>query len=416
MRPAPPAPDHEVFLGRQPILDRDGNVAAYELLFRSGQANRATVVDDRVATATVINHAFANLGLESVLGELRGFINFDEKLLMSDLVELLPRAKVVIELLETVPASPAVLRRVRTLRDEGFLLALDDYVGDREQKEPLFRLVDVVKVEITGFAPDELQRATGELRRHPVQLLAEKVDTREQVERCRRLGFELFQGYYFAKPVILSSRRVPPATQAILRLVGLVVADAESPQIEAIFRENPDLTVNLLRVVNSVAVGARQRIDSLKHALVVLGRNQLNRWLQILVYAVAERSGAKHPSPLTVLASTRGRVMEMLATAVGGGPSYRERAFMTGMLSLTDTLLGIPLAEILKPLPLALEVSEALLERKGQLGDLLKLCEALEQGGAAGIVAAVRPLPGLDAETVNKAQTEAMAWADSLGR
>jgi c-di-GMP-related signal transduction protein len=409
-------PDQEIFLGRQPILDRKGNVAAYELLFRSGQANRAGVVDDRAATATVINHAFANLGLEAVLGEFRGFINFDARLLLSDLIELLPRDKVVIELLETVPVDEPVLERVSALRNAGFMLALDDYAGDRALKEPLFHLVDVVKVEITGFAPAELARAVEDLRRYPVRLLAEKVDSREQVERCMRLGFELFQGYFFAKPAILSSRRVSPATQAILRLVGLVVADAEAPEIERIFRENPDLTVNLLRVVNSVAVGARQHIDSLKHALVVLGRNQLNRWLQILIYAVADRSGAKHPSPLTVLASSRGRVMEMIATAVGGGPSFRERAFMTGMLSLTDTLLGIPLAEILAPLPLAREVTQALLEREGQLGSLLRLAEALEQGEAGAIAAALLPLPGLDADIVNKVQMEALAWADSLGR
>jgi len=406
----------EIFLGRQPILDRKGNVAAYELLFRSSQANQATFPDNTAATATVINHAFANMGLDSVLGEHRGFINFDAELLLNDIVGLLPRDKVVIELLETIPVNAQILDRVRALKADGFMLALDDYTGNQREKEALFKLVDVVKVEITGFSARELEKTANELRRYPVRLLAEKVDTREQVDRCLHLGFELFQGYYFAKPVILSTRRVSPAAQAILRLVGLVVADAGTPEIEQIFRENPDLTVNLLRVVNSVAVGTRQRIDSVRQAIVVLGRNQLNRWLQILVFAVGDQTGANHPSPLTILASTRGRLMEMLATATGkSDATFRERAFMTGLLSLTDTLLRIPLADILAPLPVASEVKSALLERKGQLGLLLKLIEALETGDGVAISSALMTLPGLTAETVNLAQMEAMAWADALG-
>lgn len=407
----------DIFLGRQPILDRKGNIAAYELLFRSSKANAANFVDNTAATATVINHAFANMGLDSVLGEHRGFINFDAELLLSDIVALLPKDKVVIELLETIPVNPQILERVRLLRSEGFMLALDDYTGNHKEKEALFKLVDVVKVEISGFTPPQLERTAHELRRYPVRLLAEKVDTREQVDRCLHLGFELFQGYYFAKPEILTTRRVSPAAQAILKLVGLVVADAETPDIEKIFRENPDLTVSLLRVVNTVAVGTRQRIESVRQAIVVLGRNQLNRWLQVLVFAVGDQSGANHPSPLTILASTRGRLMEMLATATGkSDAAFRERAFMTGILSLSDTLLRIPLAEILEPLPVAPEVKSALLDRKGQLGLLLKLIEALESGDAAGISGALMTLPGLTAETVNLAQMEAMAWADALGK
>lgn len=408
---------HEIFLGRQPILDQKGNVAAYELLFRSSDANAATVVDNTAATATVINHAFANMGLESILGEHRGFINFDAELLLSDVVQLLPKDRVVIELLETIPVNPEILERVRMLHSEGFVLALDDYIGNHAEKEALFKLVDVVKVEITDFTPAELEKTARQLRRYPVRLLAEKVDTREQVDHCRRLGFELFQGYYFARPMILSTRRISPAAQAILRLMGLVVADAETPEIEKIFRENPDLTVSLLRVVNTVAVGVRQRIESVRQAIVVLGRDQLNRWLQILVFAVGDQSGAKHPSPLTVLASTRGRLTEMLATVAGKPDSgFRERAFMTGMLSLTDTLLHTPLPEILEPLPVAAEVKGALLERSGQLGLLLGLVEALETGDGPAIDKALTSLPSITAETVNVAQMEAMAWADALGK
>lgn len=406
----------DIFLGRQPILDRKGNVTAYELLFRSSMENRATLPSDTAATAAVIHHAFATLGVESVLGEHRGFINFDAVLLLSDVIDLLPKDKVVIELLETVPANPRVLDRVTALKAAGFMLALDDYSGDHEAKASLFALVDVVKVEITSFQPDALERAVRDLRRYPVRLLAEKVDSREQVEHCLSLGFEMFQGYYFAKPAILTTRRVSPAVQAILRLISLIVADAETPDLEAIFRENPDLAVGLIRIVNSAAAGVRQRIDSVRQAIVVLGRTQLNRWLQILIYAFGDSSGSKHPSPLTVLASTRGRLMEMLATAVvKDDAQLREMAFMTGILSLTETLLGMRLADILESLPLALDVKVALLERKGVLGAMLNLTEILEKGDARTIEAALKGLPEIPLETLNQIQLEAMAWADALG-
>ncbi|MEO8009579.1 MAG: HDOD domain-containing protein, partial [Betaproteobacteria bacterium] len=177
-----------------------------------------------------------------------------------------------------------------------------------------------------------------------------------------------------------------------------------------------DLTVSLLRVVNSVAVGVGQRLDSLRHAIVVLGRAQLNRWLQILFYAIGDQTGASHPSPLTILATTRGRMMEMMATEMGNSDSsFRERAFMTGILSLTDTLLGVPLPDILAQLSLAPEVKRALLERKGELGMLLKLTEVLETGDAVPIAAALEPFSRLSAEIINVVQMQAMAWANALG-
>lgn len=408
-------PTQEIFLGRQPILDRKGNLEAYELLFRSGNANSASFVNGSVATATVINHAFANLGLESVLGQYRGFINFDLDLLMSDMISLLPKDKIVIELLETIKVTDSVLERVRSLKKQGYVIALDDYIGDEIDKAALLPLVDIVKVEIAAMTSPVLAAETRKLSRLPVQLLAEKVDTRDQVDACLSLGYDLFQGYYFAKPSIISGRRLSPAATAIMQLTGLVVRDAETEEIERIFRKNPDLTVNLLRIVNSVAVGARQRITSVNHALVVLGRSQLNRWLQVLMFALGNAPGVKHPSPLATLAITRARLMESLAAELdAGNPETRERAFMAGILSLAEALLGIPMVEILQPLPLVTEVKNALLDRTGQLGELLNLCIALESADANSISVALKLFPDLTTEIINLAQIEAMEWANNL--
>ena len=416
--PEPFSAEQDIFLGRQPILDKAGNVAAYELLFRCSDANNASFVDGSLATATVINHAFANLGIESVLGTLRGFINFDDELLLSDLIELLPKDKIVVELLESIDINDEVIKRAESLRKQGYMLALDDYLlGDEIKKQPIFALIDIVKVDIAGMSPEQLKEVPEALRGLPVRLLAEKVDTHEQVTLCKQLGFELFQGYYFAKPSVITSRKLSPTTQTIMRLIVLVASDAASEKIEAVFREHPEMTVNLLRIVNSVAVGARQRITSIGHALMILGRNQLNRWLQVLMYALGNGPGVTHPSPLTSLASTRARFMELICSELDNGNTGQgERAFMVGMLSLTEALLGIPLEHTLAPLPLETEVRDALLLRAGRLGELMTLAEALEKTDALAITKALSVFPDLQAERVNQIQIEAMNWANSLGQ
>ncbi|MEO8039931.1 MAG: EAL domain-containing protein, partial [Betaproteobacteria bacterium] len=297
----------ELFLGRQPILDRDQNLVAFELLFRSSQVNGAQIDDDLLASATVINHAFSELGVEHVLGRYLGFINLSAPLILSDVIELLPKDRVVLELLETVEVNDNVTARLKELKAMGFKLALDDYLGEEEKYHDVLGVVDIVKVDVMALNAAQIRQITERLRRWPVRLLAEKVDLRDQVDLCTSLGYELFQGYYFARPTIIKGRRLSHAEAAIMRLLGLVMADADTPDIEQVFKQNPDLSFNLLRLVNSVAVGSRTKITSLSQALVLLGRGQLQRWLQLLMYAISSSPDANFPSPLLVLAATRGR-------------------------------------------------------------------------------------------------------------
>jgi EAL and modified HD-GYP domain-containing signal transduction protein len=406
----------ELFLGRQPILDRDQNLTAFELLFRSSHVNGAQIEDDLLASATVINHAFSELGVEHVLGRYVGFINLSAPLILSDVIELLPKDRVVLELLETVEVTATVVARLKELKAMGFRLALDDYLGQEEQYADVLGVVDIVKVDVKDLDPARVQAITARLKRWPVTLLAEKVDTREQADLCHKLGYELFQGYYFARPSIIKGKRLTHAEAAIMRLLGLVMADADTPEIEQVFRHNPDLSLTLLRLVNSVAVGSRTKITSLSQALVLLGRNQLQRWLQLLMYAISSSPDAKFPSPLLVLAATRGRMMEQLAAVwTGAGAEVRERAFLTGILSLVSALLAVPLAEVLKSLPLPDEVRIALLDRSGELGDMLRLVELVEQTDVDGIAGMLDQLPFLGAATVNSAYVEAIDWANRIG-
>ena len=406
----------EIFIGRQPILDRNQSLFAYELLFRSSRQNFAQVSDDTAATATVLSHAFTELGLEAALGPYLGFVNLDARMLMSDVLEMLPRDKFVLEVLETVELTPPVIARCRALKDLGFTLALDDFVTLEEQHKPLLELADIVKVELMGMSDAGLENTVKPLRHWPVKLLAEKVDNEAQVKHCSELGFALFQGYYFAKPTIIAGKKLSHSELTLNRLLGLVLDDADTGELEAIFKSEPGLTLNLMRLTNSAASGVRQKITSVRHAITVLGRRQLQRWLQLLVYADAAPKGLL-ASPLMQLAATRGRFLELLAgDLMGSDRDLVDRAFMTGIMSLMPTLLHVPIGEIMNGLNVANDVREALEARTGVLGRMLLLAEKQEESDADACSALIAELPGLDTERVNAALTQALAWANNLNR
>ncbi len=401
------------YLGRQPILDRDGQTVAYELLFRPDRQNGVVVTDDRAATASVIAHAFTDLGIQSVLGERDGLINFDAELLLSDIPELLPAARIVIEILETVAFTPEILVRCRELKQQGFRLALDD-VSQFERLAPeVLELIDIVKIDLAAINTYRLPRLAAAARAAGVTLLAEKVESLFLADSCRELGFDLFQGYYFARPMLLEGRRSQPDRHLLLQLLQQVANNAPMEELEDTFKRAPELTFKLMRLVNSVGMGLRNRIHSLSHALVVIGERQLHRWLQVLLYAHHE--DGVYTAPLLTLAATRGRLMELIAQRCIDDPRVRDQAFMTGMVSLLDTLFDTPMEELLAQVNLGDEIRAALLARSGRLGRMLQLVEALERkdpGEPAELLgtdmqALHTELPGM--------QIAAMNWANELG-
>jgi EAL and modified HD-GYP domain-containing signal transduction protein len=367
----------------------------------------------------VIISLFNEMGVQSVLGKERGFINVSAEFLMSDMIELLPTGQIVIELLETIEITPLILEQCRKLKQNGFSLALDDFAIMHDQYIQLLPIVDVIKVDLMQLSKDDLTKTSRKLREYPAKLLAEKVETREQFEHCKQLGFHFFQGYYFAKPVILTGKRVEPSTIALFKLLSLVLDDASSEELEGALKGDSNLTYNLLKMVNSVGSGASQKIDTLAKAIMVIGRRQLQRWLQLLLYSGAS-SSAPVVNPLLQLAATRGRLMELLVDRTpdvkAGGRDLIDQAFMVGILSLMPTLIGTSMSEILAQLPLAKPVQEALGERRGVLGDLLVLIESLEEESRekAGVV--LQRLPDIDAAYANNCLMRALTWANNLAR
>jgi EAL and modified HD-GYP domain-containing signal transduction protein len=279
----------------------------------------------------------------------------------------------------------------------------------------LLALVEIVKVDIQPLSRVELMQLVMKLKPLGKILLAEKVDSREQMEQCLKLGFSLFQGYYFAKPVIIACKKLDHSQLSLMKLMGLLLSDADTTKIEEALKPEPGLTVNLLRMTNSVGAGTSEHITSLRHAITVLGRRQLQRWLQLLVFASGKQQGTTNP--LLLLAATRGRLMELLAGELRpGDPGFADQAFMAGIMSLMPALIGQPIQEIVAPLGIAADVRDALCEGSGPLGHLLKLAESSETGDLASLTSHLRSLEGLNAKALNRSQTQALLWANSIGQ
>lgn len=403
----------QFFLARQPILDRSEKLCAFELLFRSNNsASTANVADDTFATAQVMLNAFGELGISNVLGTYKGFINLGTKFLYSDTVELLPKQQVVLELLETVVIDSAVVARCHELKAMGFHLALDDVLELSDEIEPLLEVVSIIKLDLTQIAPSVLPTMVKKFKRHPIRLLAEKVENREQARFCMELGFDLFQGYYFAKPEMLSGKRPDPSKMMLLRILSLLLSDADNEKITNAFKGHPDMTYNLLRLVNSVGCGLSSKISSLSHALIVLGRRAMQRWVQLLLYA---STGGGAANPLMQLAATRAKLLELIAIRLfPNDQGYADRAFMAGMLSLLDILMDEPLNELIPRLNLHEDIESALLNRSGNIGEMLSLCGELESCDTGAVQQRLCAHPGMTMETVNKAQMEALSWANNI--
>jgi EAL and modified HD-GYP domain-containing signal transduction protein len=406
----------DFFLARQPILNRDQSLVAYELLFRRAETAAADVIDDLSATASVISHA-SELGMNNVVGSSLGFVNIDAAVLMSDFVQFLPRDKVVLEILETVKVDDAILKRVSALKQAGYIFALDDVIKDTQDVRQLLPLVDIVKIDINGMQPADIARLSQQFKSAHKKLLAEKVESIDQVKLCLDLGFDYFQGYYFAKPAVLSGKKLPPSQLALICLMGLLNSDAENVEIERAVKQDAALGLNLLRMANSPALGSGSRISTLGQAMMLLGRQQLQRWLQILMYSEPGRKpGAV--SPLLNMATTRGKLLELVAQKIRpGNRQSADIAFTVGIMSLVDALFGIPMREILMQMPVSQPVSDALLSRNGLYGDMLRFAEQLERmdESPAGLRASIERL-GLTHNDLQQLQLAAYDWSDQVSR
>lgn len=401
-----------VYVGRQPILDRSGALSAFELLFRSGAANLAQITDDADATAQVITRLIGDIGLSAALGDHTGYVNVDRTVLMSDIVQLLPPGRFVLEILETVTFDDVLFRRCNDLRRAGFRFALDDVEQVSPRLLEFLPCVDIVKIDFLDCPRERLAELLGVVRQHGKVSIAEKVETREDHDAAMRVGFELFQGYYFAKPQMLTARRSTPSRDALLRLLVLLSGEPEMGELEAELRLTPNLVMQLLRLLSSSAFGLARTISSLREAIMVVGTQQITHWVQLLLFA----DGTLHAlraDPLAQLCGTRARFMELAAGRMRPGDHrFADTAFITGVFSLVHVLFGGAIEDIVPTLPIHADIRRALLERHGELGLLLNAAEATESGEFMAICAACDALPIFTPDDLSALGLSSAAWYD----
>jgi len=405
----------EIFLGRQPILNAKRETIAYELLFRSkDNLSEAVVEDDLTATSTVIVNMLSQFGIEHVLGDKDGFLNVSASLLMSETIELLPPERIILEILEDVAITSQILSRCRELKEMGFRLALDDFEYHAGY-DPLFPLIDYVKIDLNITPLEKIPALISFIRKNsPAKIIAEKVEEEALFLQCKDFGFDAYQGFFFAKPTLLQGKKPQPHQMSLMRIMGLLLSDANLSDLEPLFRDNPSLTLGLLRLVNSVGIGGgRQKVESIRHAIAVLGQKQLMRWVQLLLYASPE---GQVGGTLMVQVASRARLMELIAKKIDTyQANFSDQAFMVGMLSLADAVMQTPLEVVLHEIGLSDEMKKSILNHEGTHGELLKLAEAIELGDFDIAEKEIAKL-GISSDDLLAVQLESMEWTTHIGK
>lgn len=403
----------QTYLARQPILDVKNEIIGYELLFRGSDSTYAAFTDHTQASASVIFDTLTTFGYEKLLGSYKGFINVNNDILMSDSLELLHPSYFVLELLEIMDINNAVIERCRELKYRGFSLALDDNLFSQAYS-PLYELVDIVKVDVLSMDDSCISKMVESLKSWPIQLLAEKVETEPQRQFCLELGFQLFQGYYFARPVNMLQNGIGSDRAILMLLLKQVISDSDIRQIEQTFKKSPELIYKLLRLVNSVTIAHREKISTLRQAITTIGLQHLKRW--VLMALFANKQDENMQPPLMEMAIARGRLIELAVLKkieLCQTSDYPDLAFISGLLSLLDVQLGVPVQELVEQLNLCTELQCALLERQGPLGQLIALCECLENDNTGGIADILENF-GIKEADLLSIQLESINWTNNL--
>jgi len=398
----------DVCVARQPIFGTSGDVAGYELLYRrTATDTAASGVRRSVIAADVVAHSFLHFGLDRLTAGRRAYVNFTREMLLTGAYTLLPPEHVVIELLEDVEPDEQVETACEQLVNAGYALALDDDFSGGAHFRRLLELATIVKVDVLNQPLSRLDEIAQDLAVYDVRLLAERVETAEMRAMCAGLGYELFQGYYYARPEVVRNRSLVSDELAIIHAMA-VLRDPRSSDAdaEAAFSTDVGPSYRLLRMMNSAARAGR-RIESIRHAVQLSGREELAKWLALLlVSSMAARGSANRE--LLHLAVQRARLCELLAIAAGRGRDTNA-CFLVGLFSLLDAISGLPMADLLDAVALAPALRSALMGRTGPHAPPLSIVEAYERGEWSSVMRQASSA-GLDAALVGACYLQSLAW------
>lgn len=391
----------QFMVGRQPIFDAKLGVQGYELLFRDPTSPK---LNGDAMTADVLVRAGLDVGLGGLVGDKLAFVNATRSFLVGEHEFPFPAAQTVVEILEGVAHDPEVIAGCRRLADNGYTLALDDYVW--EDNDPLLDLVSIVKLDVLALTPAQLAHAV-DRRPAGVALVAEKVETREQLKACQELGFDLYQGYLLSRPEVVEGQALSPSKLTCIRIIEkLCDPGTSASEVEAIVQTDPALSYRFLRVAGAGASrGLFRRLSSVRDAVVMLGQRRLRAWVTLMLLHGA-REGSDE---LVAIAMTRARMAELMAGELD--PGLVDSAFTVGLVSALDLMLQAPLAQVVGNLSLSADLEDALLGHTGVLGRVLADVLGWEVGGEElGLRSALLPAE------VERCYVQALAWATELCR
>lgn len=404
----PKSPNYQNnFVARQPVFTRQGSLWGYELLFRNSETQNTAQIDcPEEASANVM---VEGIGMAFPEGqtELKALINVPEGMFESGVLEYLPCKNCVLEILEDVNPTPELMSTLQQLHKRGYTLALDDYVG-QEALAPLLPLVDIVKVDFLGMSPDQRAALTETLRSTGKLLLAEKVETHADVKQAHDLGYKFMQGYYFQKPEILKGRKVTPSMAARVHALWLLSnPELERRDLIEFFTRSPQLSYRLLKFANSAAFTTTKSISTLADACTFLGTDLLRQWLTAVLMADKQHRPCKQE--VAIMGTVRATFLQNMAHKLS--LPYGSQLFMLGLFSLLDALYDMPFEALLKNLPMDTQLQEALISRRGELGQWLILVEQLERGDITKAEATMNSLGVHPLGIALEAYQSAFRWA-----
>ncbi|MCJ8293802.1 MAG: HDOD domain-containing protein [Colwellia sp.] len=396
------------YAARQPILDKSKKLFAYELLFRDSIDNVFPDIDGDEATSKMIEASQFNMGISDFTGNKAAFINFTLETMEKGYPEMLTPDEVVVEILETVKPGKKLLALCKDLHTKGYTLALDDY-EHKNVWAHFYPFIKIIKIDIQQSSIDDIKEVLIAIKDHPhIKMLAEKVETYEEYDQMLQLGFDYFQGYFFAKPEMIKTKTLSPSQMAMAELLyETSKTDLDLNSITSVFERDVSLSYKLLRYANSAIFKRRSEVSTIKQALVILGSGELKRFIG-LMFAVT--ANPDKPSELINLAMTRAKFCELVARDINSQLDV-SIAFLTGLLSMIDAILDEEMATVLEKLPLSQDIKEPLLTKKGVMAAIIKLVEFIERAQWDKTTLVMEKLK-LDKDKVVEHYNQAVAWAD----
>lgn len=391
------------FVARQPILTVDEKVFGYELLFRDGLENFFSGTDPDAASRSALSTSML-IGLDILCDGRRAFVNCTREVLLNDYVTLFPSSQTVVEVLETVPADDQVIEACRRLKASGYTIALDDFAVN-DPRESLTDLADIIKIDLRATSPADAAAMVKRYGPWRCRMLAEKVETREEFSATKNDGFLYFQGYFFRRPEILTAHEIPANQLNYLRMLTAVSQpELDVREIENLVKSEASLCYRLLCYLNSAVFGFAAEIHTVRHALAILGEREVRRWIRLVATLGAGQGKA---TDLVLAALVRARFCELLSPKIQSGDSD---LFLTGMLSLMDTILEIPMRQLLDKVPIDQESKAVLLGGASSLQPFYQLMLAQESGDWKAVSALAMHLHLSESEVAH-AYWDAMQWA-----